>query len=94
MDWLTFLLMTAFNATVCLLLPRAVTLDWKRLYRHLRPFELWKSPKSCIRSSNRSPANRSEIEARPLSSLSKTSSGSEAACRKVFSEVAFEAKRG
>lgn len=31
MAWLEFALMTAFNATICLLLPRLITLDWGKL---------------------------------------------------------------
>lgn len=93
MDWPTFLLMTAFNATVCLLLPRAVTLDWKRFYRHMRPSELWKSSKSCPRSSNPSPSSQTESEDRPLGSFAQTSSSSETECRNVFSEIALEAER-
>ncbi|MFB6277606.1 MAG: hypothetical protein ABEI32_15830 [Halothece sp.] len=31
MSWLEFALMTAFNATICILLPRLITLDWGKL---------------------------------------------------------------
>lgn len=31
MFWLEFALMTAFNATICILLPRLITLDWGKL---------------------------------------------------------------
>lgn len=32
MSWLNFLLMTLFNATVCILLPKVVTLDWSQVW--------------------------------------------------------------
>ncbi|MGC9505080.1 hypothetical protein [Baaleninema sp.] len=36
-SWWGFLLLTLFNAAVCLLLPRLVTLDRDRLLRRLKP---------------------------------------------------------
>ncbi len=43
MFWIEFLLMTAFNLGVCVLLPRLITLDWGQL------FQKWVKPKQSVK---------------------------------------------
>lgn len=55
MSWLEFALITAFNATICILLPRLITLDWGKLAQSVLKTEnsVTPQPSQLSRNENR-----------------------------------------
>jgi hypothetical protein len=35
-NWFEFILLTLFNATICVLLPRVITLNWSQIFSQLK----------------------------------------------------------
>ena len=35
-NWFEFMLLTLFNATICVLLPRLITLNWSQMFSQLK----------------------------------------------------------